>query len=193
MKIDTFKGLGSPGRDNPLNYELDRQRKDYTTQLMHWWQVRPYSILDVAGPSVVGKWIAEDFNCKLYHTIGDLDKDWKPELQHVHTVICLEVMEHLLNPMKFLIELEKKVIFQHLIISWPHRPSWLWSNHHFHEYDLSRFEYLVHRSGYEIVHIDKRPEFTKWWQHLTGIRPMIRPFVSTHYFAHLKFVRKINK
>jgi hypothetical protein len=57
QKIDTFKGLGDPGFDKPVNYKYNLLRADNTLRLMRQWGVTPGSILDVAGPSEVGKYL----------------------------------------------------------------------------------------------------------------------------------------
>lgn len=186
MKINTFRGLGDPGANDELHMRLNRKRADITIQKIKEWGIDPYTICDIAGPSTVGKWVADACMARMWGTEGDLDFEWNPVVSHCHTVICLEVIEHVLNPLKLLHEIKSKIIYDRLIVSWPERPHWLWSDHHFHEYDIPRFKYLCYRANMTIMRHHRYRMPMAWWQGFTGIRPAIRQFVSWQHIVELR-------
>jgi hypothetical protein len=190
QELDTFKALGDPGYDKPVNYRLTDKRIQSTLSFMFECRVKGKFLLDVAGPSYVSQKIAEHYGSTLiYHTEGDLDTlDWKEVGQPVghETVLMLEVLEHLLNPLLFLTELKRKVDFDDMIVSWPCRPSWLWTRIHFHEMRQDRFEYLCKRAGYEIINFKKERQHESWYGRFLGIRPVCRTFVNYQMFAHIR-------
>lgn len=186
MKINTFVGLGSPGMDNDLAYRLHWKRAKETIDTMKAWDIHPKSILDIAGVSIVGRWIATDFQSKIHGTQGDLDYEWTVDgYFNVDAVICLEVIEHVQNPLKLLCDIKEKTRYKNLVVSWPERPHWLWTKHHFHEFDIDRFEYLADRAGMKVVNHRKYRMPSEWWIRFTGFRPFIRSFVSWQHIVEL--------
>jgi len=187
-EINTFVGLGSPGLDSKEEYRLQYRRADITAKFIAEQDCDMSVVLDIAGPSEIGKAICRRFSVRklLAGTSGDLDGVWWPQTGIVQTVLMTEVLEHILNPLKFMRELKEAVQFDDLIMSWPNRPSPLWTRNHFHEMDIHRFRYLCKLSGYEIVRVMKRPQPETWYNRFRGIRPFFRSFVNRHYWAHLR-------
>lgn len=189
QELDTFKALGDVGYDKPLNYRLTDKRIESTIKFMEECGIDGKTFLDIAGPSYVAGKISKHYSGTLiYHTGGNLDtKDWyKTGGQHYATVLMLEVLEHLLNPLLFLSELKRTTSFNNMIVSWPYRPSWLWTRIHFHEMRPDRFEYLCKLAGYEIVRMKKERQHELWYSKFTGIRPFCRTFVNYQMFAHVR-------
>ena len=88
------------------------------------------------------------------------------------TILCFQVIEHLLNPLLFMQEVRKLMKENSLLyISYPtHGSKLFWSSGHFHEYDKSRFLYLVKESGFKIIDYKQKI----MWVRIKGIRPIIR-------------------
>jgi hypothetical protein len=205
-EINTFVGLGSPGLDSKEEYRLQYRRADITAKFIKEQDCDMSVVLDVAGPSEIGKAICDKYRLGVYAydrhsslvfnphkllagTSGDLDGVWWPQTGVVQTVLMTEVLEHILNPLNFMKELKEAVVFDDLIMSWPNRPSWLWTRNHFHEMDIHRFRYLCKLSGYEIIRVMKRAQPETWYNRFRGIRPFFRSFCNRHYWAHLRPIR----
>jgi len=110
-EINTFVGLGSPGLDSKEEYRLQYRRADITAKFIKEQDCDMSVVLDVAGPSEIGKAICRRFsNDKMIAgTSGDLDGVWWSQTGVVQTVIMTEVLEHILNPLKFMKELKEAV------------------------------------------------------------------------------------
>lgn len=185
QNVDTFAQAGDPGHNSPEQMKCVERRVENTLRFIDLIepQYRTPSFLDIAGPSIVGKEIAAHHFADYYTTTGDLDRNWKTNCAKVHTVLMLEVLEHILNPLKFFEELRDRVDFEKMIVSWPARPSWLWTEIHYHEMRLDRFEYLCKLAGYEVTYVHKGKMPESWYNRFRGIRPFFRSFVNTHYIT----------
>jgi hypothetical protein len=187
QKVNTFKGLGDEGFDRKEHYHLSKVRLKKTIKFMEDLKIASGSFLDVAGPSILGEKMAGHYRARYYHTNGDLDTvKWTPEFITVDVVLMMEVLEHLLNPLLFLRKLKERATFTSMVVTFPSRPSWLWTPIHFHEMRRDRFEYLCKLAGYEIIawKTGRVPE--KWYNKFRGIRPFFRYFVNHHYMALIK-------
>ncbi len=188
QKVDVFAALGDEGHDSELDHMLGRKRMENTLKFMqkNGIAIEKTNVLDIAGPSMLGQYAtmaAEGYA----GTHGDLDTvDWEPDNSVVDIVLMCEVIEHLLNPLLFLEELKKKVSFDVMVVTWPIRPSWLWTNLHFHEMRLDRFEYLCERAGYDLIAYKKDKIPTHWTSFFHGIRPAIRHLYNPHCNAIIK-------
>lgn len=92
------------------------------------------------------------------------------------TITCFEVIEHVVNPLNFLLNLkgfldEGGVIY----LSTPVIPfiSWYQWNEHFTEYKTKQLEVLFECAGLEVV---RRKIFRPfyWWFYFTGFKPLAR-------------------
>lgn len=190
--IDTFKGLGDEGFNKPENYRLHWVRLENTVNFINKYYPKysPESFLDVAGPSILGKKLAKGYLSDYHHTSGNIDHTtWSAPVKKVHTVLMMEVLEHILNPLQFFSELKNRVEFTTMVVTWPSRPSWLWTNIHFHEMRLDRFEYLCKLAGYEILDVEKHKLPESWYNKFRGIRPFFRYWVNYHYMALIKPIK----
>ncbi len=113
------------------------------------------------------------FGEKFRYTAFDLNDEWDDmEATSFNTILCFQVIEHLLNPLLFL-QMCKRYLDEDglLYISYPlHNFKAFWTSGHFHEYDKSRFHYLVKESGFKIVDYKERI----MWRRIKGIRPIVR-------------------
>lgn len=186
--INVFAQLGDEGHNAPMSYKLQRIRMERTLKFMAEQNLSCDNkrVLDIAGPSVMGKQVSQ--NALSYDwTEGNLDEtDWIVTRDDVDIVLMCEVIEHLCNPLLFLRRLKALASFDVMVVTWPIRPSWLWTNLHFHEMRLDRFEYLLGRAGYELVAYNKDKIPTHWTSVFKGVRPTIRHFYNPHCNAIIK-------
>lgn len=187
QKVDVYAQVGDEGHNSELDFITQKKRSDNTINWMcsKGIDLKNNVVLDIAGPSVLGKEVCKDsiYLC----TNGDLDTlEWKVEKPEVDIVLMWEVIEHLLNPLLFLIKLKEQCKFKYMVVTFPTRPSWLWTNLHFHEMRLDRFEYLCKRAGYEIVAVKRDKIPTHYSSMFKGIRPFIRFFYNPHYNVLIK-------
>ena len=95
------------------------------------------------------------------------------------TITCFEVIEHVMNPLSFLINLRQLLINEHkevrLYLSTPVIPfiSWYQWSEHFTEYKTEQLEIMIRFAGFKIV---KKKIFRpfKWWFYFTGFKPLAR-------------------
>jgi len=107
-----------------------------------------------------------DLDC----TDFDLDCQF-PEMPQYNTLFCCELIEHLLNPLWFLRQARELMTDDsYMYVTYPIQPHRYWSPIHFHEYDRSRFLYLLRDAKLDVVDYK---EFV-WWKPIKGIRPIIR-------------------
>jgi hypothetical protein len=118
--------------------------------------------LDIGEENQMGKAIAHHFNCNIAFTYGDLDSTFiiddktNNDFDCYSIVTCLDVLEHLLNPLHFLTYLEQYIYDDaKIIISYPHSNSLFWNQKHWHEFYPNEFKYLLKRSGYEAIQEEK--------------------------------------
>lgn len=185
QKITPWIGYGCDGWSTQEHKKNTDLRINTTIDfILEFTQQIPKTILDVAGPSYVGIEIAKRLVAYYNHTSGDIDlSTWSTNMKKCDMVLMLEVIEHILNPLQFLRELKDRVDFKYMVLSWPCRPSWLWTPIHYHEIQLNRFEYLVERAGYKIVKVQKGRLHESWYNKFKGIRPFFRYFVNRHYMV----------
>ena len=123
--------------------------------------------------------MADDFsrerpNIHIHNTDHDLDEPMEYNSKF-NTVLCLDVLEHLFNPLVCL-NFIKSVMAKDatLYVSLPLRPCFLSFKGHFHEITDRQFRLLCKRAGMVVV----RRERYKVWRHplsyLTGLRMLLR-------------------
>jgi hypothetical protein len=163
------------------NLNFQKQNWTFRPQRIKIWGdfVKGYTSgkILVCGMGEIEKLIAP--KAELVGTEGDYNWSlWKPsDLGLFKTAYCFETVEHLCNPLLFLVQLrlfleEDADVF----ISWPSgRPQFLWTNGHFHEMRQDRAEELFKMAGYRIVHHKWTPIlWKKPWEYFKGIRPFLR-------------------
>jgi len=175
QKIKTFM---TPG--------FSERRANKTIEFINNSVAAGTDLLDIGCDNPIGKYIANKLELNYHNTDGDLDYDYIAPDKKFRIVFCLEVIEHLLSPKFFLMELKKYITLDtDMYISYPSRAQWLWTPYHFHEYDKVRFKYLLNLCGYEIV---KHSKYKQKRKLKFGFRPIIRQFYSPQnlYLVRLK-------
>ena len=142
--------------------------------------------LDIGQPSLMSDLINEKFGICCSVT-GDDDLNYLYfDRESFDMVVCTEVLEHLLCPLNCV-----KFIYDSLkdegtaYISVPHKrwvDSLLFSHckRHFHEFVGKDLKHLLDEVGFEIVRFEKRTLFCPKF----GIRPLIKLFTRSYFFAH---------
>lgn len=142
--------------------------------------------LDIGERNNLSKYIEERLKIFIINTKSDLDYTITPEIDAstFDFIFCFEVIEHLLNPRLFFDNLYKIVNKNtRIFLSYPSRPKWLWNNdEHFHEYDKLRFNYLLEKTGFEIIR--KKNIYVK--RKPFGIRPLLRNFIPQTVIYEIK-------
>ena len=140
---------------------------------------RQNPFVDIGRPNAKKYLIQNSLKSRIESLYGwDFDYDF-PTVQNrkFGTVFCLEILEHLYNPLFFLENL-KEILDRNgsIVLSTPGRPHFLWTEHHFHEIDDKRIKWLFNRAGLEVVRERKYRLWRGLKFHLSGIRPFLRMF-----------------
>lgn len=147
----------------------------------------PTSILDLGVRNPFSE-ILEKEGYQVINTSGvDLDIDRSElSLHQTKLTTALEIFEHLLSPFEVL----RSIKSEYLIASVPLQ---LWfakayrnpsdeRDQHFHEFEDWQFDWLLQKSGWEII---DRKKFTNPIKKL-GIRPLLRSFTPRYYIVFCK-------
>jgi len=105
---------------------------------------------------------------------------FNPELYcQYDTVFCLEVIEHLQNPLFFMRELRSLIKPGGVIyLSTPGRPRIIWNKHHFFEMDPSHFnKWILAPLNLKIIRKAKVRISRPWYKYI-GFRPLLRLFTN---------------
>lgn len=140
-----------------------------------------YPICDLGEPNPLKEMIAEKWH--LIESI-DIDLDYQRLQGQWGTILCFEVLEHLFNPL-FALENMKQALVPdgRIFLSTPYQwPQILKAKHHFHEVPTDRLEWLFDRAGLRIENRGKATIAGRWYEHVTGFRPILRYFQHTRLF-----------
>ena len=161
-------------------------------------------VLDIGPSNEFGEAVAEKYGFEYHWTIGDLNREWEPshDLKY-KTVICFEVLEHLINPGICLDNIKRYCAKDaSLFVSVPRRGLFdrqgsnmkFTSDLHFHEFDKKRIQCLWDECGYEVLdetHFIRSvllKDLFGWWKPivrtLTGRQLKI---IVRNYLYFLKF------
>jgi hypothetical protein len=165
MEINPFEGANPVKVDKRLN------------ALLSFMDEIKETVLDIGEPNTLREELQKKLRIKIFGTLGDLNfNEWIPQVTgKFSTVICSEVIEHLINPGMFLERLKLFCTKDCAIyIFYPLRLHFFWTFGSFHEYDRDRFRYLLMYCGYEVVKY--KQEWRKrenWKYYFTGLRPLL--------------------
>lgn len=101
------------------------------------------------------------------------------------TIFCFEVIEHLMNPLTFMQNMQARLHDDGIIaLSTPSRKL-LVEKWHFTEYTRQSLEVLFRAAGLQVVKYALAHCMPFWW-HFTGFRPLYRLFFHHYHFFILK-------
>jgi len=152
--------------NNPV---LNKERARDTLEFMKR-QIR-LPVLVMGEKKEFESYLEKYFSGKFSYTNHDLNW-YSPSDTKYNTILCFEIIEHLLNPLLFLSECKRLMRKKGLLyISYPtHTLKYFWHESHFHEYDKSRFVYLLKIAGLEVVSYSEKTMRSKE----IGIRPLLK-------------------
>jgi hypothetical protein len=130
--------------------------------------------------------ILKEKGFKLFNS-GEIDLDLQPEIVNnfdVEVVTAFEILEHLVSPFPLLQKLPgKKLVATVPLKFWfkgaYRNPKDKWDNH-YHEFEDWQFDWLIEKSGWEIIHREKWISPTK----KIGIRPFLRNITPRYYAVY---------
>lgn len=107
-----------------------------------------------------------------------------PTREKYDTILCFEVLEHLFNPLLFLETLREMLADEGSIyLSTPRQwPGFLRAVHHYHEIPTDRLMWLFEAAELKVVRRGRVTIAGHWWQHLYGIRPILRYFQTSRIY-----------
>lgn len=149
---------------------------------------KPYPLADMGEPNLKKKFIEELIGVNIESVHGwDFDYPESDWLKSYGTIFCLEVLEHLMNPLLFLDDVRDNLKDDGVIyLATPYRYHFLWNSHHYHEIDHKRIRWLFEKAGLKIVKEGRARLFNGWKFHLAGVRPLLRPLTFTRIYKLVK-------
>jgi|GEM_PF-6136217 len=181
----TTKQIHAKGK-SPRNSAEEIQRpteirRRVATQILAFLQDTPRPIYDLGEPNYKKSLLSSALG-QIPSVYGiDFDCDELPVV--AGTWFCFEILEHLYNPLHFLEQLRTQLEENGVIyLSTPARPHFLWTEHHFHEIDDQRIQWLFDRAQLKICRQTKIRLFRGWRFHLSGIRPLLRVGTYTRLY-----------
>lgn len=154
QKIETRTGSLGPElkhwcirRDQTIDF-LRRMNLDWSDEF-----------LDIGDHNDMAVHICNEFGCRYFSTLGDLDSNSWFYYGSIHkpVITCLDVIEHLLNPLNFLKKLREEMdLNSRLVVTYPHSNSFFWNKKHWHEFYENEFLYLLKRAGLIALHMEKK-------------------------------------
>lgn len=142
-------------------------------------------VLDIGERNPFTLRLEERLGISVENTRGDLDTITLRG--HYDTVLCFEVIEHLMNPLHLLLQINTVLNSNgSLFLSTPkHKPHFLWDRYHFTEMDEYRLNILIKRGGFQVVRKRIFRTMPFWW-YFTGFRPFLRMFYNKIFILELK-------
>ena len=165
------------------NY-LYANRNKFQTSSRHNWLVKFFhnklvsKIIDIGCKNPLGDRLINKYDVVIDNTDNvDLDIFFFDYPEKYDTVLCLDVLEHLFNPLHCLLEIRKIMKSSaRLYVGLPRRGKLLWTDGHFHEIDDYRFQLLAKRADFKIIKTHKYKIWRNLFFYLKGIRPFLRLF-----------------
>ena len=150
--------------------------------------------LDVGTRSYFTKYLEMSYpQLTIINTDKDIDFDVDNMPYHdqeLPTIMCFEVLEHLFNPLHFLLEC-LRILRDNgmMIMTTPSGlyPKWMQSNHvHFHEIDLKRLLILIDRAGFKVKKHQYIRRPMRWFWNRPGIRPLLRCLIPAFHYVEME-------
>ena len=127
--------------------------------------------------------IKNHFNIKIDSINTDFNYPFKT-IKKYDVIFCLEILEHLFNPLLFLEQLKNILTDNgYIYLSTPYQyPQILKAIHHYHEIPTDRINWLFDAAKLNIVNINNITIAGNWYNHINGIKPLLRYFQKTRMF-----------
>lgn len=141
--------------------------------------LRGSQILDAGEYNPFSKWLQDKYNISVQNTPPDLDFDYlhlnENDLGKFDFVFSFETLEHLMNPLIFLVFLNNSLKDNgKVFLSTPFsRPRFLWSKYHITEYFPDKIEILANKAGFRVLRYKVKKVYD-YRSALMGIRPIFR-------------------
>lgn len=145
-------------------------------------------VLDIGEKNKFSQKIKNIIDVDIDNTAGDLNfANWKPNKKY-STVFCFHVIEHLINPLLFLMELRKRCSSNaKIFLTYP--TGHYWHTCHWHQIDTKRFKLLLEEAGYTIVRHQSKILWRDWKYMFFNLRPFLRLIFGQRYqYYELKCV-----
>jgi hypothetical protein len=130
--------------------------------------------------------IMEKEGYKVINTEGE-DLDLYPkfiEKTSIEVLTAFEIFEHLLNPFNILLKTKAKKLVATVPLKLWFAPTYRNQSdpmdNHFHEFEDWQFDWLLKKTGWNIIDREKWVSPTK----INGIRPLLRNFTPRHYAVY---------
>lgn len=142
-------------------------------------------IADCGESNPLRNMIMDKYGFYIFGLLGDFDKQVAWDIPvNFETIFIFEVIEHLYNPLLFLREV-RRILGRNGVIylSTPYqRPQFLKAVHHYHEIPTDRLMWLFDEAELKIVKEGRATIAGDWYNHLGGIRPVLRYFQKTRLY-----------
>lgn len=162
-----------------------RHRYIKTLQFIEKFSTKNDQILDLGTENLFSTKL-KSVGYNIENTSGqDFDLDYKVHSNNIADVtFALEILEHLVSPFPLLTNLESKKLIATVPLrlwfdtAYRHPENeWDW---HYHEFECWQFDWLLRKSGWNIVYTEK------WNSPLAkiGVRPAIRALTPRYYAVY---------
>ncbi|MGW8122135.1 class I SAM-dependent methyltransferase [Roseivirga echinicomitans] len=160
----------------------ETKRFEQTLEFMKASLPKGSKILDLGTPNDMSEYLI-NYGYIVDNAYG-VDFDLNPEIiakEGYDAVTMFEVLEHLINPMGILTQVKAPKLFASVPLSlWfakaYRNKSDEWDQH-FHEFEDWQFDWLLNKSGWEIVRTEKWVNPVTNW----GLRAILRKFTPRYY------------
>jgi SAM-dependent methyltransferase len=141
-------------------------------------------VLDIGGDSPMSREITSRFDVELTHTSQDCDLDFDDLPGSWDHIFSFEVIEHLGNPLRHLVQLRERLnpggtiwLSTPLVTNRLRPTHWIRNKHHIFEMDRAQLFTLINRSG---LTIDESTtcHYLPLYKNFLGVRTLIR-FLTT--------------
>lgn len=155
--------------------------------------IQPFGTMADCGEDNPLKHMIED-----HFKIQIISLDWNfneplHTVRTYNTIFAFEVLEHIFNPLVFLDSLKAMLLDNGSIyLSTPYqRPQIIKAIHHYHEIPTDRLMWLFNEAKLEVIREGKITIAGNWYEHIHGIRPILRYFQKTRIYE-LKNAKEIS-
>lgn len=155
-------------------------------------------VADIGCVNAKSVYIAAFFNHDIEQVVSEDFNFWtfpRWDIEDYDFVLCLEVLEHLQNPLHFMKNV--KLMLKPggvLYLSLPARPRFLWTEHHFFEMNKKHLtKWILAPLGLKIVDCKRIRLGNPWWFYFSGVRPFLRIFFNHTFIYKIVIVDSRNE